>query len=111
MGKQCSLNPASIKTVMAVASTSDFCTRSKFSNYGSQVVWVAAPGEQIVTTYPFGSYAASSGTSFSAPFVSGGMALLLNYDHDLTPTEAPWPIAHAHLLTPAPVTAPIDLSR
>ncbi len=110
-GKQESVYPASIKNVMGVASTSDFDTRSTFSNYGSQVVWVAAPGEQIVTTYPFGSYAASSGTSFSAPFVSGGMALLLNYDHDLTPTEAAWAIAHAQLLTPDLVNGRIDLYR
>jgi subtilisin family serine protease len=110
-GKQESVYPASIKNVMGVASTSDFDTRSTFSNYGSQVVWVAAPGEQIVTTYPFGSYAAGSGTSFSAPFVSGGMALLLNYDHDLTPTEAAWAIAHAQLLTPDLVNGRIDLYR
>ena len=110
-GKKESVYPASIKNVMGVASTSDFDTRSTFSNYGSQVVWVAAPGEQIVTTYPFGSYAASSGTSFSAPFVSGGMALLLNYDHDLTPTEAAWAIAHAQLLTPDLVNGRIDLYR
>src|SRR2546426_2459107 len=110
-GKQKSVYPASIKNVIGVASTSDFDTRSTFSNYGSQVVWVAAPGEQIVTTYPFGSYAASSGTSFSAPFVSGGMALLLNYDHDLTPTEAAWAIAHAQLLTPDLVNGRIDLYR
>src|SRR5713101_7849703 len=110
-GKKESVYPASIKNVMGVASTSDFDTRSTFSNYGSQVVWVAAPGEQIVTTYPFGSYAASSGTSFSAPFVSGGMALLLNYDHDLTPTQAAWAIAHAQLLTPDLVNGRIDLYR
>lgn len=108
-GKQESVYPASLNNVMGVASTSDFDTRSTFSNYGSQVVWVAAPGEQIVTTYPFGSYAASSGTSFSAPFVSGGMSLLLNYDHDLTPTEAAWAIAHGQLLTPDLVNGRIDL--
>jgi len=45
--------------------------RSSFSNYGDAVVWVAAP-ESIVTTYPFSTYAAGWGTSFSAPFVSGG---------------------------------------
>src|SRR5260370_7313974 len=68
-GKQESVYPASMKNVMEVPSTSDFDTPSTFSNYGSQVVWVAAPGEQIVTTYPFASYTPGSGTSFSAPFV------------------------------------------
>jgi subtilisin family serine protease len=61
--------PAALANVMGVASTSDTDTRSSFSNYGTDV-WVAAPGEAIVTTYPFGTYSANWGTSFSAPFVS-----------------------------------------
>src|SRR3989454_10293867 len=40
-------------------------------------VQLAAPGEGIITTYPGGHYAAAWGTSFSAAFVSGGAALLL----------------------------------
>src|SRR2546425_11661781 len=51
--------------------------RSTFSNFGDQVVTVAAPGEGIITTYPGGPYAAAWGTSFSTAFVSGGAALLL----------------------------------
>src|SRR5712671_1757684 len=74
--------PAALQNdVMGVASTSDQDTRSSFSNYGSLIVWVAAPGEAIVSTYPFDTYAAGWGTSFSAPFVSGGTALL----HNLNP--------------------------
>ena len=45
-------------------------------------MWVAAPGEGILTTYPFSTYAAGWGTSFSAPFVSGGSALLLNENNN-----------------------------
>src|SRR5437762_5232302 len=62
--------------VMGVASTSNTDTGSSFSNYGDAIVWVAAPGEAIISTYPFGTYAAGWGTSFSAPFVSGAAALL-----------------------------------
>jgi subtilisin family serine protease len=91
--------PASMTTVMGVASTSDLDTRSTFSNHGPEV-WVAAPGENIVTTYPFGSYAAASGTSFSAPFVSGGADLLRSLSPSLSPAGASQAIAHANLLTP-----------
>lgn len=110
-GKQETVYPASLQNVMGIASTSDFDTRSTFSNYGSQVVWVAAPGEQIVTTYPYGTYVASTGTSFSAPFVSGGVALLRSCDKDLSTTEAAWAMAHAQLLTPDLVNGRIDLYR
>jgi subtilisin family serine protease len=91
--------PASMTTVMGVASTSDLDRRSTFSNYGPEV-WVAAPGENIVTTYPFGSYAAASGTSFSAPFVSAGADLLRSLSPSLSPASASQAIAHANQLTP-----------
>jgi len=77
-GEQTTVYPAGLPSVMGVASTNDFDQRSSFSNYGNGIVWVAAPGEGIVTTYPFGTYAAVWGTSFSAPFVSGGASLLLS---------------------------------
>jgi len=81
--------------VMGVASTSDQDTKSSFSNYGNAIVWVAAPGEAIVTTYPFGTYAAGWGTSFSAPFVSGGSALLLNLQPNTNEAQAARALAHA----------------
>jgi len=91
--------PASLAAVMGVASTTDFDTRSSFSNYGSEV-WLAAPGENVVTTYPFGTYAAGSGTSFSSPFVSGGAALLQAMRPSLSPNDASQAIGHARQLTP-----------
>ena len=61
------LYPASYPNVISVASTSNADTLSSFSSYGN-TIWVGAPGEGVVTTYPYGTYAAAWGTSFSAPF-------------------------------------------
>jgi len=95
-GAQEVVYPAAIQNnVMGVGSTSDMDTRSSFSNYGSAVVWVAAPGENIVSTYPFGAYAAGSGTSFSAPFVSGAAALMRNLDGSINESGAAAAVAHA----------------
>jgi hypothetical protein len=89
-GKMEIVYPAAMQPqgVMGVASTSNSDQRSTFSNYGNRIVWLAAPGEGIVTTYPFGTYAAGWGTSFSAPLVSGTASLLVNADSDCTPREA-----------------------
>jgi subtilase family protein len=88
--------PAALQgDVMGVASTSDTDARSSFSNYGDAIVWVAAPGEAIVTTYPFSTYSAGWGTSFSAPFVSGGTALLHNLRSDINESLAAGAVAHA----------------
>lgn len=86
--------PAGITGVIGVASTSDFDTRSTFSNYGSDI-WIAAPGEDIVSTYPYGTYSAESGTSFSAPFVSGAAALLVQVSPKVNGQAAAAAIAHA----------------
>ena len=88
--------PAALqKNAVGVASTDDFDQRSSFSNYGNQVVWVAAPGENIISTYPFGTYAVSSGTSFSAPFVSGTASLLLGLQPGLNQSHAASAVSHA----------------
>jgi subtilisin family serine protease len=90
--------PAGISGVMGVASTSDYDTRSSFSNYGSDV-WVAAPGEGVVSTYPYGTYSAGWGTSFSAPFVSGTAALLVQVSPNVNEQTAAAAIAHAMQLS------------
>jgi subtilisin family serine protease len=105
VGNDAQLNPTVYPAgftaaVMGVASTSDLDTRSSFSNYGNAIVFVAAPGEAIITTYPFASYAAGWGTSFSAPFVSGGASLLVNKQPSITHSAAAGAIAHADAVGP-----------
>jgi subtilisin family serine protease len=92
--------PAALQSdVMGVASVGSITltmdTRSSFSNYGNGIVWVAAPGEAIVTTYPFSTYSAGWGTSFSAPFVSGTAALLRALNSSINESVAATAVAHA----------------
>jgi hypothetical protein len=95
-GTQEIVYPAALQNdVMGVASTTNQDARSKFSNYGNAIVWVAAPGESIVSTYPFNTYAAGWGTSFSAPFVSGGAALLRNLNTAIAESAAGTAVSHA----------------
>ena len=94
-GKDETVYPAAIVNVMGVASTTNNDTLSSFSNYGGDLVWVAAPGEGIITTYPFGTYAAGWGTSFSAPMVSGAAALLVGVNSLCNESCAEHSLAHA----------------
>ncbi len=91
--------PAAYDNVVGVASTSNADVRSSFSNYGSSLVWLAAPGEGVITTYPGGSYAAVWGTSFSTPFVSATAALLSQMKPTATGAQAAWALSQAEPLT------------
>ena len=75
--------PASyaLDNIVSVASTSKADVLSGFSNFGVTNVDLAAPGEQIFSTFPatdnFYFNDAAGGTSYSAPYVAGACALLM----------------------------------
>jgi len=93
--------PAALNSnVMGIASTTNWDARSTFSNYGNTDVWIAAPGEYVISTFPGGTYASASGTSFSSPIVAGTVALMLNAKPSLNQASASSALSHAIKLTP-----------
>jgi subtilisin family serine protease len=94
-GQQVAVYPGALPSVIDVASTSNSDIQSVFTNYGAPPVWMAAPGEGVMTTYPWGTYAAGWGTSFSAPFVSGTAALMLGANGNCTSSKVASGLAHA----------------
>lgn len=87
--------------VVGIASTTNWDSRSSFSNYGSADVWIAAPGEYVISTYPGSTYASESGTSFSSPLVAGTVALMLSAKQSgFNQSQAASALSHAIVLTP-----------
>jgi subtilisin family serine protease len=77
--------PASLETVIAIR-TSD-PRRHVHSAVGKSAAALAAPGIDILTTAPHEAYAFLSGSSLAAAHVTGIVALLLEHEPYLTPTQ------------------------
>jgi len=78
--------PAAYPEVFAVAATSENGEKASFSNYGDYID-VAAPGDNIPSTYPGNQYAALSGTSMASPHVAALAGLIRTINPELSNEE------------------------
>ena len=86
--------------IVSVTSSTRTGRKSAWGNYGRESVDLAAPGEGILSAAPGGAYRTSSGTSFSAPLVSGTAALLAAVAPEATPDDLRMRLLHG--VAPAP---------
>jgi len=75
--------PAAFPGVLAVGASDYNDERASFSEEGD-FVGVAAPGVDMVTTWPGGGQCSTQGTSFAAPYVAGVAALIRQLHPDWT---------------------------
>ena len=80
-----------ILSVAAIDASGDLAW---FSNYGATSVDIAAPGVDVLSTFPGASWGYASGTSMASPHVAGVAGLLKANDPEATMAEV-----RAHILT------------
>ena len=97
-GDSAELEPiASHPLVISVGALDSDDRRASFSNYGTAVT-TYAPGVGVPTYIPGGMLSASSGTSFSAPYVAGVLALLRSSSPNLTFDQARASVVRSNII-------------
>lgn len=76
-----------LPNTVSVAAVDPGSNLASYSNFGHDSVSLAAPGNQIFSTYPGNIYAQLQGTSMSTPYVSGIAVLVWSQEPNLTPAE------------------------
>lgn len=85
--------PARYRETLAVTATAKNDQLASFSNMG-EGVFVAAPGEKITSSWLNGGTREISGTSMAVPHIVGTIALLLERNPHLTPSDINAIIGH-----------------
>ncbi len=78
--------PCAYPDVLCVAATDSNDYRPSFSNYGEHVN-ISAPGVDIIAALMGGGYGTNSGTSFSAPWVSGSASMVWSHQPSWTAAQ------------------------
>ena len=80
--------PGKYPEVIAIGAVNKYLERSWFSSNGEELA-VAAPGEDIYSTYLNNGYSILSGTSMATPFITGVLALLIAKHRKVKDSKTP----------------------
>ncbi|WHT17465.1 S8 family serine peptidase [Crossiella sp. CA-258035] len=83
----CQSLPTELPGVVVVSSVNSSNVKSSFSNYGTDKVHLAAPGDNVYSTVLGGQYGSKSGTSMASPHVAGVAALLASVNPGASTTD------------------------
>ncbi|MCX4586088.1 S8 family serine peptidase [Streptomyces sp. NBC_01481] len=83
--------PTELPGVVTVAAMGNGNVKASYSNFGRNIIDVAAPGGDgasgVYSTLPGGKYGTMNGTSMASPHVAGVAALLASTDPAATPAD------------------------